>query len=184
MFIEIIKEELLDPLTLQIYDLYQSFAGSQLYELIWLNALAVFDQHIQIYKEMRKDYILQKPDESLKSHLDDFNEYSAESEDDSLKWSLDVDKVNQQILVRLDMSGKLHPAVLKGNNQDELSHLRTLFNDMLAFLEKKNIYIPRMMQDKFIKIIVREASVCQFMHPLICRVASPLNINQYILDSV
>ena len=177
----LIKEFLIDPFVKESMNLYKALKNSQLYELVWLNGLTIFEEQIQLYKGMRQDYVLTKPSESR--HLDEFNEFSAESTDESLNWVQNVEKMNQQILVRLEMSGKLHPSVLKNDETSELDHLRGLFTNFMTFLKSK--YPGYLFSNsKIINVLLREVIVCQCVFPLVKKIASPYNLNTYILEKV
>ncbi|KAJ3304517.1 Intermediate filament protein [Kappamyces sp. JEL0829] len=190
-----IREYIAEPMARQFYALYKAFASHQLYHLLWLNCLSVFQdqvgghcltaRQIKLYKDMRSDYksvsqALPRPSMGDARHLDDFNDFSVESEDDSLTWSTEVDKVNEQVLLRLRLAGKLHPAVAL-SPQAQQQHLRNLFNDMVAFVEAKfPAHVPT--RNRVVQIIVREFAVCQMVEPFLNRIARPEVLNSYILE--
>jgi hypothetical protein len=129
---------------------------------------------------MRKDYqtVSQPLPNEDTQHLDDFNDYHTGSNDDAIKWSMEVDKINEEILLRLRLAGKLHPAIK--SKEAEQEHTRNLFKGFLLFLSTKYpSYIP---QNRIAQILGRELLVCQFALPLIDRMANPEILNTYVLE--
>jgi hypothetical protein len=178
---KMIKEFLIEPFVKQITVMYKDFTDSQVYELLWLNGLMVIQEQIQMYKEMRHDYALTRPYEF--QHIDDFNEYAAETADESQKWSTNVDKTNQQIVVRLDMSGKLHPAISKNHERHELDHLRQVFKILISLFKTK---YPgnTLLTSNIIDVLFREVIICKCLYPVIKIAADPFSLNSFIIEKV
>ncbi|KAI8897883.1 hypothetical protein BC833DRAFT_620829 [Globomyces pollinis-pini] len=168
-------------------DVIQSLRSvTGIYDKLWINFLNVFQHHVEIYKKFRKEQeLLQKPSQNTpipKRHLDDFNEFSVESEDFSLKWSNLVDKVHANLAIHLRVTGELHSAVGK-TNETEIEYLRESSKKLLDCLRLKG-YVSQSIPDNVLQIAFREWVVCRALGPLANRMANPDVCNAYLLEKL
>jgi hypothetical protein len=174
-----------DMYTKDIVSFLEGVVENPLYELIWLNILNVFDEQLKILKEYRTEFLnseteLQIQKMEASRHLDDFN--NEENEDIALKWSKSVAVVNEQILIRLKLAKKLHPAVDKSPLMEQ-EHLRTAFKTLISlYYENNRKKAPSIL--KVFQIVTREWIVCQVVWPIIERLSSPVSLNSYIIEKV
>lgn len=148
--------------------------------------LELIQKFIDDYKEIRYEY---QSNNSINEnntvyehrHLDDFNDFSVDSvdiEDESTKWSVDIDKMHQQIYFRLKYAGILHSSV--GNGKDgELALIRKWTTVIMNMMEASGM---PMTPSKTLRILFREWFVCTIGWPLLNRITTPDFINSYILS--
>jgi hypothetical protein len=163
-------------------ELVHSAKSNQLYEMLWINAINCFKTHVKIYRlsraEVEQQFNKEFDKEESHRHLDEFNEFSIESEDDQMKWSQKLDKIHNLIVLRLQASGLLHSAAYKGM-EDELQHLRLSFQKLLALCEIVNISTSPSI---LVRIVIREWCTCKGLYPIIQKISHPNTLNRYILD--
>jgi hypothetical protein len=161
---------------------FHSPKGQNLYELLWINGLECLRDHIKLYKATRAEVEIQlnvtSEEQMMARHLDDFNDFSAENENENVKWSQNLDAVHNMMLLRLRANRLLHPAVGQ-DHEAEQAYLRDVANQCLALFDQSKLPTS---QSKIIQILLREWIVCKGVWPLMHHFAQPDTINQYILE--
>jgi hypothetical protein len=149
-------------------------------------SLVLIQKFVDDYKEIRGEYELndsanENADDYEHRHLDDFNDFSVvnvDNEDESIKWSVDLDKMHQQIYFRLKYAGILHSGV--GNGKDgELALIRKWTTVIMNMMEKNGM---PMTPSKTLGILFREWFVCTIGWPLLNRITTPDFLNSYIIS--
>jgi hypothetical protein len=165
-------------------ELFHSAKGQNLYETLWINGLECLCEHIKVYRKIRKEVEeeqnLNAQEDTNPRHLDDYNEFSAETDDENMKWSHNLDKLHELIILRLRARNKLHQAIGKDFEQ-EREYLRSLANQYLQIFNQSKVPTS---SSKMIQILVREWIVCKGVWPFLHHISQPNVVNQYILEKM
>lgn len=147
--------------------------------------LAIFTEQLNRYKGYRKELdSVESPDKNGKMrHLDDFNEYTADSADEASQWNSQLEATNIQIVNRMKAANLLHEVSGKDKDREE-KYFRVICNEIASSIyhdHKVNI-LGFGTPSRLVKICTREWFVCQIWRPLFQKAWQPDVLNQVILD--
>jgi PXA domain len=165
----------------------------QLHEHIMNGWLNIVEEHVKTYRKLGNEIEANEPTKQSKKfrHIDDFNDYTVDSEDDATQWSLQLDKCNDQIVNRMKAQGTFHEAAGKGK-EVALQYIRGLANQIILVLEGgiDERFNPRSKNESFgtrsniMKKLIREWIVCRISWPLLYRLSCPDYLNLTVLEHV
>jgi hypothetical protein len=108
------------------------------------------------------------------------------TEDDATQWSLNVDKINNEIANRMRAQGILHEAAGK-DKVVEQTYFREIVNQFIIILEgSKYNFFPQNgkcgTESKILKTLIREWTVCKIYWPMFSRFSTPHYLNRLVLE--
>jgi hypothetical protein len=158
-------------------DKLHSLQSQSLSESVLTASVHLLERFVVSYKELCAEIQMRNPKEHFEHrHLDEFNDFSFDNDDEGIKWSVELDKIHQQMQLRLKYSGKLHCGI--GNGKEaELMQLRKYTSKIMDLMADAGFPIT---PSKSLRILIREWVVCKLAWPILNRITHPDIINKYI----
>jgi hypothetical protein len=160
-----------------------SIRNQNLYDSWCVRILEILKNHFIRYKKLREEFAKYRSTPNLFSgsnrHLDDFNDFAYESEDESMRWSSELDSVHEQIVLRMIVGNELHPSAGKGV-KIEMDHVR---DKLMQFLDLVHIDELPVFQNKIFQILIREWTISKLIWPSISKICGPNHINNIIIEN-
>ncbi|KAJ3275847.1 Intermediate filament protein [Terramyces sp. JEL0728] len=173
-------DEKMDSFLVILVDCLHLLANHPLYESLWVNFLTVLEAHIKQYQKFRDECQGSLISNDEPRHLEDFNEYSTETDNESITWSSNLDKIQEQILLKMKATDTLHTSVGRGA-EIEQQYLRGVANQVIHFNDSYSKTFPSS-PSKIVQVALREWVVCKGMWPLINKICQPDTVNCYLLE--
>ncbi|KAJ3313238.1 Intermediate filament protein [Boothiomyces sp. JEL0838] len=177
---QVVVDEKVDKFLVILVDCLHLLANHPLYESLCVNFLSVLETHIKQYQHYKDEFQGSLSSNEEPRHLDDFNEYSTETDNESIIWSANLDKLQEQIILKMRASDTLHPSVGRGI-EIEQQYLRGVANQVIHFNESYSKTFPSS-PSKILQVAIREWVVCKALWPLINKVSNPDTVNSYLLE--
>ena len=165
----------------QTANFVHSLKMQKLFESWSIMALEIVKDQIISYKKSRAQIRLASSSNALSSsstHLDDFNEFKIESEDESRKWSSKLDILNEQVKLKMQLGGELHRAVGQGKDV-EGEYLRRKIAELMDLINIENIPL---LKNPIFKMLLREWVFAKAVWPLLNLACNPHTVNMMIIE--
>ena len=176
-----ILDSTLATLSTQTVGMLHSIKMQNLFESWSIMVLETIKHHVIRYKKLRAEIQMSGSAPALLQsniHLDEFNEYTAESEDESLKWSSRLDNLNDQVILRMRLNSELHPAVGQGH-EAEIDYLRLKISELIDLVQFQDISL---MNTSIFKVFMREWIYARAVWPAVSIASNPNTINNILIE--
>ena len=165
----------------QTANFVHSLKMQKLFESWSIMALEIIKDQIISYKKSRAQIRLASSSNALtnsSTHLDDFNEFKIESEDESRKWSSKLDILNEQVQLKMRLGGELHRAI--GQVKEvEGEYLRQKIAELMDLINIENIPL---LKNPIFKVLLREWVFAKVVWPLLNLACNPNTVNMMIIE--